>query len=86
LVPQTGQRDVPSIPQTTDANWDVVGTITLAPSGAYCRQLALDNNTGVISQLGFIRCTDAEPDRFHADVGPGPTGRLDGIRRSFTQR
>ncbi len=85
FVLQDAAREVPSVPQTTDPNWDVVGTIMLAPSGAFCRQLALDNNTGVISPLGFVRCINSEPRRTHA-AEMGTAGRLESIRQSFAKQ
>lgn len=75
----------PLPPQTTDRNWDVVGTITLAPSGAFCRQLAFDNNTGSISDLGWVRCIEAGADR-QAAAGQTTAGAFADVRRSFANR
>lgn len=86
VLPRIAPRELPSVPQTTDPNWDVVGTITLAPEGAYCRQLALDNNTGDISEIGRVRCIEIERERTEAASSDNTAARLDSIRKSFSKR
>jgi len=72
--------------QKTDQNWDVVGTITLPPSGAFCRQLALDNRTGGISDLGWVRCTGVGVDRMQVPALQSTAGAAADVRRSFANR
>lgn len=84
-LPMIGSKEVSSLPpQTTDPHWDVVGTILFPPSGAFCRQLSIDNNTGAITQGSFVRCIDAQLGRVHsAATDAANIGPLEGIRRSF---
>ena len=70
-------------PEEASAEREIVGSITLAPEGAFCRHLALDNRTGVLSDRGYFRCIErgfSPISRRMAD------GRFEGFRGSFLRR
>jgi hypothetical protein len=75
----------PAPPGAADANRHNVGTITLAPEGVYCRQLALDNRSGDLVEAGRIKCIgpgSVEPEQPMQDRYSG--GRIEAIRKSFS--
>ena len=72
-------------PLVSDGSRHQVGTITLAPEGEFCRQLAFDNTSGRMVEVGRIKCMGSDsgdPAQRVRDRYSG--GRLEAIRKSFS--
>jgi hypothetical protein len=64
-----------------------IGTVTLSPDGEHCRQMTLDNHTGKMVEAGRIRCATNIPVNAEEAVRQRYSGgRLDAIRKSFSDR
>ena len=64
-----------------------IGTVTLPSDGDGCRRMALDNQTGRMTEVERVRCVGsaaATPEDAMRDRYSG--GRLEAIRRSFSER
>lgn len=71
-------------PQAVSASHNV-GLITLAPEGAWCRQLSLDNQSGRMVEVGRIKCVgpgSVDPEQQMRERYSG--GRIESIRKSFS--
>lgn len=87
LLPSLGPRERESHGWTIDREWDAKGTITMAPSGEFCRQFMLDNVTGEVTERGLVRCHGEEAVAGEPSMLPSEReNRLEAVRRSFSRR
>lgn len=87
LLPSLGPRERETGQWTVDPQWDAKGTITMAPSGEFCRQLLLDNVTGEVTERGLVRCHGEETPAGEPSMLPSEReNRLEAVRRSFSRR
>ena len=62
------------------------GTIRFGRHGELCRQVAIDNRTGQMTDKGNLPCDKAPPTDAKDIMRERSGGRLDAIRNSFTSR